>query len=49
MMKIEDVTLEVIEYITTVYKENSPEFIYFVILYNIFNNFGRYKSRTSSQ
>lgn len=37
--KLEDVTLEVIEYITTVYKENSPEFIYFVILYNIFNEF----------
>lgn len=37
--KMEDVTSEVLEYITTVYKENSPEFIYFVILYNIFNEF----------
>jgi len=37
--KLEDVTSQVIEHITTVYKENSPEFIYFVILYNIFNEF----------
>lgn len=37
--KLEDVTNEVIEHISTVYKENSPEFIYFVILYNIFNEF----------
>ena len=37
--KMEDITAEVIEYISTVYKENSPEFIYFVILYNIFNEF----------
>ncbi len=37
--KMEDVTKEVIEYVTAVYKENSPEFIYFVILYNIFNEF----------
>ncbi len=37
--KMEDITLEVVEYISTVYKENSPEFIYFVILYNIFNEF----------
>ncbi len=35
--KMEDITSEVVEYISTVYKENSPEFIYFVILYNIFN------------
>ena len=34
---MEDITSEVVEYISTVYKENSPEFIYFVILYNIFN------------
>jgi SNF2 family DNA or RNA helicase len=32
-------TAEVIEYISTVYNENSPEFIYFVILFNIFNEF----------
>lgn len=36
---LEDVTSQVIDHITTVYKENSPEFIYFVILYNIFNEF----------
>ncbi len=34
-----DVTEEVIESIANVYKENSPEFIYFVTLYNIFNEF----------
>ena len=33
------VTEQVIENITTAYKENSPEFIYFVTLYNIFNEF----------
>jgi SNF2 family DNA or RNA helicase len=37
--KMEDITTEVVEYISTVYKENPPEFIYFVILYNIFNEF----------
>lgn len=37
--KLEDITNEVIDYISTVYNENSPEFIYFVILYNIFNEF----------
>lgn len=37
--KLEEVTSQVIEHITTVYKENPPEFIYFVILYNIFNEF----------
>ncbi|WP_352417933.1 helicase-related protein [Proteiniborus sp.] len=37
--KLEDITNEVVEYISTVYNENSPEFIYFVILYNIFNEF----------
>jgi SNF2 family DNA or RNA helicase len=34
-----DVTDTVLENIETVYKENSPEFIYFVALYNIFNEF----------
>lgn len=33
------VTEEVIESITVAYKENSPDFIYFVTLYNIFNEF----------
>ncbi len=37
--RFEDVTEQVIESISTVYKENSPEFIYFVTLYNIFNEF----------
>jgi len=37
--KMEDVTNQVIESITSVYKENSPEFIYHVILYNIFSEF----------
>mgnify|MGYP000017532109 CR=1 FL=1 len=37
--KLEDVTSQVIDHITTIYKENSPELIYFVILYNIFNEF----------
>ena len=37
--KLQDVTEEVIENISTVYKENSAKFIYFVILYNIFNEF----------
>lgn len=37
--KIEDVTAQIVEHIMTVYKENSPEFIYFVTLYNIFNEF----------
>lgn len=36
---LDDVTEEVVSYIQTCYKENSPEFIYFVILYNIFNEF----------
>ena len=34
-----DVTELVINYISSVHKENSPEFIYFVTLYNIFNEF----------
>lgn len=37
--KLQDVTQEVIDNITTVYKENPPEYIYFVTLYNIFNEF----------
>ena len=37
--QMETVTEQVIENITTAYKENSPEFIYFVTLYNIFNEF----------
>ncbi len=37
--KMQDVTDEVIASISEVYKENSPEFIYYVTLYNIFNEF----------
>lgn len=37
--KMQDVTEEVIRSISDVYKENSPEFIYYVTLYNIFNEF----------
>ena len=37
--KFVDVTDKVLEYIETVYKENSPEYIYFITLYNIFNEF----------
>ena len=36
---LQEVTDEVIESITTAYNENSPDFIYFVTLYNIFNEF----------
>lgn len=37
--KMKDVTERVLESIETVYKENPPEFIYFVTLYNIFHEF----------
>lgn len=37
--KLTDVTEEVIEHISNVYSENSPERIYFVMLYNIFSEF----------
>ena len=37
--KFQDVTEHVIENIETVYKENAPAFIYFITLYNIFNEF----------
>lgn len=36
---LKDVTDEVADYISDLYKENAPEFIYYVILYNIFNEF----------
>ena len=38
-VKLQEVTEEVIENITAAYNENSPDFIYFVTLYNIFNEF----------
>lgn len=37
--RLQEVTEEVIESITTVYNENSPEYLYFVTLYNIFSEF----------
>lgn len=37
--KMQDVTEMVIENITAAYNENSPDFIYFFTLYNIFNEF----------
>lgn len=37
--KFEDVTEKIVEYISSAYKENSPQFIYFIILYNIFSEF----------
>lgn len=36
---MQDVTDEVIENISAAYNENSPDFIYFITLYNIFNEF----------
>ncbi len=36
---LQEVTDEVIENITAAYNENAPDFIYFVTLYNIFNEF----------
>ena len=37
--KLADVTNDVIDMISTVYQENSPELIYFMTLYNIFSEF----------
>jgi hypothetical protein len=37
--KLEDVTNAIIEHISSVYQENSPERIYFLMLYNIFSEF----------
>ena len=37
--KLEDVTDRIIEHIESVYQENSPESIYFLMLYNIFSEF----------
>lgn len=36
---LQDVTDEVLDNITVAYRENSPDFIYFVTLYNIFSEF----------
>ena len=37
--RLQDVTDQVCEHIASVYQENSPESIYFLMLYNIFNEF----------
>lgn len=37
--KMQDVTEMIISNISTVYNENSPEFIYFMTLYNVFSEF----------
>lgn len=37
--KLEDVTDTVINQISSAYAENSPEFIYFMLLYNVFSEF----------
>lgn len=36
---VEDVKAKVLEQMELIYKENTPEFIYFVTLYNIFKNY----------
>ena len=36
---LQDVTDQVIDGITAAYEENAPEFIYFIAIYNIFNEF----------
>jgi len=36
---VHDVTDQVINYISSVHKENSPEYLYYITLYNIFNEF----------
>lgn len=37
--KLEDVTQSITDYISSAYSDNSPEFIYFLTLYNIFSEF----------
>ena len=37
--KVEDVTTAICDHIESVYQENSPERIYFIMLYNIFRDF----------
>lgn len=36
---LKDITDYVVDYISSCYKENSPDFIYFLILYNVFHEF----------
>lgn len=37
--KMQDVTQSVVDYISSAYVDNAPEFIYFITLYNIFSEF----------
>ncbi|MDR4508685.1 MAG: DEAD/DEAH box helicase [Candidatus Brocadiaceae bacterium] len=37
--KVEDITEKICDHIESVYNDNSPEFVYFMILYNIFTEF----------
>ena len=37
--KVEEITDTVVDMISNAYQENSPEFMYFIILYNIFSEF----------
>ena len=37
--KLQDVTTQICDHIASVYQENSPEHVYFLMLYNIFNEF----------
>ncbi|HPJ51288.1 MAG TPA: DEAD/DEAH box helicase family protein, partial [Proteiniphilum sp.] len=37
--RMQEVTDQVVEHISNVYRENAPEYIYFITLYNIFNEF----------
>ena len=37
--QLKDITSDVIDFMSDLYKENSPEFVYYVTLYNIFTEF----------
>ena len=37
--KVRDITSEILDHVESVYQENSPERIYFLMLYNIFHDF----------
>ena len=37
--QLKDITNEVIDFMSDLYKENSPEFVYYITLYNIFTEF----------
>ena len=37
--KTQDITEAVIDYISSAYKDNAPEYLYYVTLYNIFKDF----------